>query len=163
MANPLRLSPRIFTLEEANALVPDLEARLMRLARVHADLETVREELEVLRLVASSGGDEENPDRRALDEAEARIRSLAGELTRLQRRILALGCVPKSFQEGLIDFFSLGEGRLVFLCWRLGEHRIEYWHTLEGGFQGRRPISTFPGTGAADATDAAGDPESETD
>jgi hypothetical protein len=52
----------------------------------------------------------------------------------------AIGCVFKGFDAGLVDFYSLREDRPVFLCWRLGEERIGFWHQIEAGFTGRQPI-----------------------
>ena len=52
----------------------------------------------------------------------------------------AIGCVFKGFEAGLVDFYSLREDRPIFLCWRLGEDRIEHWHEIDTGFSGRQPI-----------------------
>ncbi len=52
----------------------------------------------------------------------------------------AIGCVFKGFDAGLVDFYSMREDRLVFLCWRLGEAHITHWHDLDAGFAGRQPI-----------------------
>ena len=56
------------------------------------------------------------------------------------RGIEQVGCVFKGFEEGLVDFYSLREDRLVFLCWRYGEERITHWHEIEAGFAGRQPV-----------------------
>lgn len=52
-----------------------------------------------------------------------------------------IGCVIKDLNEGLIDFYSLFEGKEIFLCWKYGEENIEYWHDIEDGFSGRKPIN----------------------
>src|SRR3954466_3862697 len=52
----------------------------------------------------------------------------------------AVGCVFKGFEAGLVDFYSLREDRPIFLCWRLGEDRINHWHEIDTGFSGRQPI-----------------------
>ena len=51
------------------------------------------------------------------------------------------GCILKDLNEGLVDFYSIFEGREIFLCWKYGEERIEYWHDMESGFEGRQHIS----------------------
>jgi hypothetical protein len=51
-----------------------------------------------------------------------------------------LGCFFKGFQEGLVDWYSYYGGRPVFLCWKLGEPEIAYWHQTDAGFMGRQPI-----------------------
>lgn len=143
MNTPHVNGPRLFTLDEANALVPFLSERLDEFSAVLTEMEAVRDDLAVARLVGASGGDEDNPDRKVLEDLEARAEALGGRLERIQRDVLWSGCVPKSYRDGLIDFFALKDGRLVFLCWRRGEKRIAFWHTLDGGFQGRKPIRTF--------------------
>jgi hypothetical protein len=145
MARPHTLGPKLFTLEEAQALLPFVQERLARFQEVHARYDGCRHDLSVLRLVSASGGDESNPDVRELDRLQRLEKSLVEELQDLQMELVDAGCVPKSFQEGLIDFFALKEGRLVFLCWKQGENAIRAWHTLEGGFRSRMPIATFTG------------------
>src|SRR5260370_36452525 len=61
------------------------------------------------------------------------LRALAAELERF-------GCELKDPDTGLIDFLSLRDGRVVYLCWRLGEERVNYWHELQTGFAGRQPL-----------------------
>jgi hypothetical protein len=69
------------------------------------------------------------------DQASARI---VETITKIQET----GCLVKDIDEGLIDFPSMMEGQEVFLCWKLGEHRIEYWHGLEDGFAGRKRLDS---------------------
>ena len=72
--------------------------------------------------------------RREIDAVAHRINGFVDELT-------AVGCVLKGFEDGLVDFYGLQEGRLVFLCWRLGEEGVGHWHELDAGFAARRPIT----------------------
>jgi hypothetical protein len=137
------LGPRLFNLQEAEAQLPLVKKRLARFQDLFARYEAIKRDLSVLRLVSCSGGDEKNPDQEALDEKEGRLKVLLGEMEAIQQELLNAGCVPKSIQEGLVDFFALKDDRLVFLCWKQGEDRITAWHTLEGGFSGRMPIETF--------------------
>jgi hypothetical protein len=137
------VGPRLFTVEEAEAQLPFVQERLAAFRGHYARYEAVRNDLSVLRLVACSGGDAKNPDRDALDRLEREQGRLLKSLKTVQDDLLDSGCVPKSFQEGLVDFFALKEGRLVFLCWKQGEEGIRAWHTMEGGFANRRPIKTF--------------------
>lgn len=63
-----------------------------------------------------------------------------GELEELVAELHELGCLFKGVQEGLVDWYSRYAGRPVFLCWKLGEPEIEWWHQLDAGFIGRQPI-----------------------
>lgn len=142
--------PKLFTLPEAEAVLPLVRERLSRGQAVLQRFESVREELSVLRLVAASRGTEKNPDQEALAAKEREQASLLAEIRRVEADLLETGCVPKSLAEGLVDFFAQKDGRLVLLCWKQGEKRIEAWHTLDGGFAGRMPIASFKSGKTAD-------------
>jgi hypothetical protein len=143
MSKPKPLGPRLFTLQEAEAVLPAVRERLAAFQIDYARLDGVRRDLSVLRLVSASGGDRRNRDVSELRGKEREEAEILARLHAIQEDLLECGCVPKSIDEGLIDFFALKNGRLVFLCWKQGESRIEAWHTLEGGFAGRMPIRTF--------------------
>ena len=129
--------PRSFTLDEANALLPRLREILAEMQDKKAELDHVRAELGQMTRTASGNGHllAQQMDRRRRDgEALAeRLNELLGEVNRL-------GCELKGIEEGLIDFRSRREGRTVYLCWKLGEDSIGYWHELDVGFTGRQPL-----------------------
>ena len=62
------------------------------------------------------------------------------EVRALVAELQELGCLFKGFQEGLVDWYSSYAGRRVFLCWKLGEPEIGWWHQTDAGFRGRQPI-----------------------
>jgi hypothetical protein len=64
----------------------------------------------------------------------------ADRINHYLQELEGVGCVFKGFDAGLVDFYSLREDRPIFLCWKLGEERITYWHEIEAGFSGRQPI-----------------------
>jgi hypothetical protein len=139
---PPQDGPRIFSLDEANAMVPELQLELGRLA-------TLRTEASGL-LEALGGGDEARailegtvpvPDG---DGPAGRLRAVVLEMTGVVDRVLGMGCLVKDLDTGLVDFLSLREGEPIFLCWQLGEPRVAHWHTVEGGFAGRQPIEGAP-------------------
>ena len=70
----------------------------------------------------------------ALDWPRERLQVLVEELT-------TVGCELKDYQMGLVDYVGRHQGRDVYLCWRLGEARVNYWHELHTGFAGRQPVS----------------------
>ena len=131
--------PRIFTLEEANALVPTLELELGDLARLRSELERTIEGVgggEVAMAVLQRG----EPAPAGREAEAARLRRLAEEVATAVQRVNALGCVLKDVEAGLVDFYALRDDEPIFLCWQLGEPAVAHWHTLDGGFAAREPI-----------------------
>jgi hypothetical protein len=132
------VAPRMFTPEEANALLPRVRPLVEALVERRADLLAVRaRQAEVASVVGGNGGglDPAVPAglERAAAEAEQRLEETIAELT-------GLGVVVKDLDAGLVDFPSLRDGTPVYLCWQLGEERVEWWHGLDEGFAGRAPI-----------------------
>lgn len=117
-----------FTVEEANALLPTLRASLERLRSARQAVLAGSE-----RLSAAAAADGGGAVGREVWEALATLRR---ELQAVTRR----GVVLRDAESGLVDFPSRRDGRPVFLCWRLGEDRVGYWHDPESGFAGRRPL-----------------------
>ena len=72
--------------------------------------------------------------RRQIDLIAARINGYVAELEQV-------GCVLKGFEQGLVDFYGMYDGRLVCLCWRQGEESVSHWHELDAGFAGRQAIT----------------------
>jgi hypothetical protein len=130
---------RLFTLEEAQALLDsELRAEAERMVDVRArgrDLEGRWRRLVIA--VGSNGGNFEKPEVRKL---RAELRQAADDLTASLDVFAGHGVQVKDPDTGLIDFPAEIDGRPALLCWRVGEERIGFWHTLEGGFAGRRPI-----------------------
>jgi hypothetical protein len=125
---------RSFTLEEASALLPRLRPIISEMQDVKSKLDGTKEEVAKARDVASGNGNVRN--RSGVERAE----ELTARLTELMEQINDLGCEIKGIDEGLIDFPSEREGRPVYLCWRIGEDEIGYWHELDTGFSGRQPL-----------------------
>ncbi len=128
--------PRIFTVQEAERTLPLVE-------RIVRDLQTEypvwREAVSRFEMLTGGARADwgETPELvAARDEVSHYAERINGYLLELDR----IGCVFKGFDAGLVDFYSLREDRLVFLCWRLGEQRISFWHEIDSGFAGRQPI-----------------------
>ena len=129
---------RHFTPEEANAAlgpVRPLVERMVAHRRAHAAAVERQEQLEGH--IRGNGGDIAPA---TLAEAGAEIEREARELARLVDEIAEHGPEVKDLDEGLIDFPALRQGETVLLCWKLGEDEIRYWHRIEDGFGGRRPL-----------------------
>jgi hypothetical protein len=80
------------------------------------------------------------------DDPLTRARKLERHMARAVEELTALGIEIKSLETGLIDFPALRDGRVVLLCWRLGEARIAWWHEIDTGFAGRSPLEDEPPT-----------------
>lgn len=136
---------RIFTVDEANALIPTLD-------EVFGELETCREELDhrmdrLKILDVLWGGqlqDPGNPDREEFLRLRSGVRTAIRRIERIvEDRILELGVrfPAGGLEHGLVDFPTTLDGRIVFLCWRRGEGQIQAWHELDGGYAGRQPLT----------------------
>lgn len=130
---------RLFTIDQANAMLPLVRAITSDLANLGKD---VLERRHRLALVAS--GRSLKPGDPYSDE----LAQMQAELERDQQKLLdyvaelrELGVEPKGAIEGLVDFPSEQDGRFVFLCWRLGEPEVLFWHDLEAGFAGRQSLT----------------------
>jgi hypothetical protein len=127
-----------FTPEEANealALVRPLAEELVSHRRALLDAEGRRADLD--RRIAGNG---EALDARDLVDLEARITREAAEVASCVVRIQDLGVLVKDLDRGLVDFPALRGGEEVLLCWHVGEDEIAYWHGLEEGYAGRKPL-----------------------
>ena len=124
---------KLFTLEEANALLPSVRDILLRLKRSRKRLAVFSSEAKLAAENAEQGG-----GGMANGDVYARVlTNFTGEMGELE----SLGVQLKDFERGLIDFPSLRDGRVVLLCWQLGEgDELEWWHDVDAGFAGRTPL-----------------------
>ena len=139
---------RLFTVNEANELLPVLRALveqiLDNIRRLKSASETVirREQL-----------DPQAPDLMARLSEDGEITRLVGQVKQWVETINGHGCMCKGVEQGLIDFPCVFGSEVVFLCWQLGEPNVIFWHRIEDGFAGRRPLldseSSEPESGAS--------------
>ncbi len=131
--------PRRFTLAEAQGLVPQV-SRLLReavaLKAEHAEAERAMR-LSMERIMTMGGM---IVDREAARDVRSRLDGAMSRLREALERVQKLGCVVKDLDIGLVDFPTLLRGVEVYLCWKLGEPAIEFWHGVDEGFAGRKPI-----------------------
>jgi hypothetical protein len=136
MAEPSR---RLFSIAEANAALPALAARLARLRELRDRIVRERERLDVLwqRLDA---GEAVLADLGARQQA---LEALAAEFGASIAELQATGVVVRDLETGLVDFPAEVRGIPIFLCWRMGEPGVGFWHGVTEGFAGRRPIAAI--------------------
>jgi hypothetical protein len=123
--------PKLFTVGEANALLPRLKELLENVAHHRDSLREKAPHMEpILRATGANGG--------------GRVGSKYGvEAYRLflaVERIRELGVILKDLDMGLLDFPHERDGRVVFLCWHPPEERVAFWHEIEAGYAGRQPL-----------------------
>lgn len=122
---------RLFTVEEANDLLPTLQSLLQE---VYLHRDALREKAPhmepILKATTSNGG----------GKLGSEYGVEAYKLHLAVGRIQELGVILKDVDMGLLDFPHEREGRVVFLCWHPPEKRVEYWHEIEAGYAGRHPL-----------------------
>jgi hypothetical protein len=131
--------PRFFTLQQAESVLPDVEAAIRQTISLKADYEGAEAEWHSFsQRISAMGG--MRMDRAQAMEQRNRRESAASALKQSIEKIQEFGCLVKDLDIGLIDFPTLFQGQEVYLCWKLGEGGIQFWHGIHEGFRGRKPI-----------------------
>ncbi len=130
---------KYFTPEEAEALIPELTRIMGRLMDTHSEAHQIRSALqeEQRRIMLTGGG---VLDQREWQARAQRLEELTREIQKGTAAIVNLGGVPKDLGLGLVDFPHLRDEQEVDLCWRFGETKIRFWHGLDEGYIGRKPL-----------------------
>jgi len=134
---------RYFTVEDANKALPLVRMIVSDIVRQYRIVDDLQQRLSVVarerRRSSNDVYSEELAQSQAeLDAEENTLRNYIDELRRLG--------VEFKGPDGLCDFYSIMDGREVFLCWRLGEPEVRYWHDIDAGFAGRRPLPALAGS-----------------
>jgi hypothetical protein len=140
---------RFYDIDAANATIPELDGIVAVLGEQRAELVRLRDEV----LAAGSGGEGapaavtaptgsgETPISNDLRLIRLRMQGLIDQMAAGVARIDALGLTLRDIERGLVDLPALVSGRQVWLCWQYGEASIGWWHDLDTGFDGRRPLA----------------------
>jgi hypothetical protein len=126
---------RFYDIDAANARIAELRPVLEALRADRAELAQAQRRFRAA--LASDGAPESAAARQA---HERQVREIVGRMERGVAQIDAWGVTLRDIQAGLVDFPALLAGRQIWLCWRLGEDEIGWWHELSAGFAGRRPL-----------------------
>ena len=133
--------PRFFTLLEAEAHLPEVERILRGILESKQQHEAAAGELaRIAQRITFAGGMIAPADRVA--QLRKRKEATAAALKSAVERLEELGVLLKDADTGLVDFPTLYRDREVYLCWKLGETGIGFWHHVEDGYRGRRPIDS---------------------
>ena len=137
-------SVRFYTLAEANAKLGELERTLAKLADHAARAREVDEQVNDLEVVwGSKVLDAACPDNKPYLEFKRRLAGEEEAVDELLKSITGEGIEVKDLATGLVDFYAKRGPDVVYLCWRRGEPEIGFWHTLQAGFAGRKPLKEF--------------------
>ena len=129
---------KIFTPAEANATLPLVSAIVSDLVVLSRELTERRQRLALLQ--EGKASHPHDPYHEELVQVQKDLEKDTLQLRDYAAELKALGIEPKSGTEGLVDFPALLDGRKVYLCWKLGESQVLFWHDLEAGYAGRQPV-----------------------
>jgi hypothetical protein len=130
---------KVFTLSEAQTLLPVVEALLLRAqaaAAKAAELEIEMQQLSQRIFLAGGMHVDVSVAARRRAEHDKAVQEAKDTLVEID----SIGVQVKDLEQGLLDFPSLLDGKAVLLCWKLGEPSITHWHTEEEGYAGRKPL-----------------------
>jgi len=123
---------KLFSVEEANSLIPTLRPKLLAIQRLYAHVDVLRDDATAAAAASQFGG--------GMSGGTSYVNMLY-QIGKLTTEIGELGVEMKDYTRGLIDFPHMRSGRVVLLCWQLGEDdSIEWWHETEAGFAGRQRL-----------------------
>ncbi len=132
---------KIFTLSEAQTLLPVVETLLRKAQAAGTRIAAVEHEMQELsQRIFLSGG--MMVDVTAAARRRAERDKAVQEANDILKEIDLIGVQVKDLEEGLLDFPSMLDGKAILLCWKLGEPAITHWHTEEEGFAGRKPLDS---------------------
>ena len=130
--------PRYFTLDEANEALEELRPLAEQMVDRRRELvEAQARRASLGAQVGTNGGDLTPSD---FAEADAQLEAAASELAQCIERIQSAGVLIKDLDQGLLDFPALRDGKEILLCWHVGEEEIRFWHGVDEGFAGRKPL-----------------------
>jgi len=130
---------KLFTVEEANQLLPTLTPILQSMIALRLVVDKLEVEIDSLELILGAAVKEGKVNQ----ELETKISELnehIGSLNQAIHKVESYGCVLKGIEMGLVDFLSEREDRKVYLCWRLGEAQVTHWHEVSEGFSSRQAL-----------------------
>ncbi|MGQ0543538.1 MAG: DUF2203 domain-containing protein [Blastocatellia bacterium] len=123
---------KLFTIDQANDMLPEIRTKLERIRKLYAKIGTFRDSARAAATASEFGG--------GMEGGSSYVRSLY-EVGKITTEINDAGVQLKDYSRGLIDFPCKRDGRIILLCWQLGEpDEIEWWHEIDAGFAGRERL-----------------------
>jgi len=128
---------KIFSVEEINRLLPKLSTDLEMLRSQKEELLLLQAHIDAAELIAEAKDPKQADDLKSqVDAYQRKVQSFYLKMESIE----SAGALIKDIDAGLIDFYSMRQDRLIFLCWKLGEESVQFWHEIEDGFAGRQPL-----------------------
>jgi hypothetical protein len=132
---------KLLTLQEANALLPQVRLSLRSLRELKAVILRGQAQIEIEEMTGSDGqGKLDFSAQAAINHQMDVLQAKTVEFEKEFEKLFAIGVQLKDLDTGLVDFYSRRGSEIVFLCWKEGEVEITHWHSLEGGFQSRKSL-----------------------
>ncbi len=133
------MTVKVFTIDQANRVLPVVEEAVKFVREKAFEIVGIQDKLAVLELIGAQ--EAESPEHAEMEKLGQEVQEFVLAYNARLQELNNLGCVMKDLNHGLVDFYGRKGDRLVFLCWKLGERKVSFWHELDAGFAGRRPIS----------------------
>jgi hypothetical protein len=133
------MAERYFNRDEAEELLPMIVRSLERAQEHRKSIEPIEQDLAMAAARIMMAGGSQPPYQELVKKKNERDKVMA-RVEDIIKTIQETGCVVKDLDEGLVDFPAIVGGEEAYLCWKLGEKRIGFWHSMDEGFAGRKPL-----------------------
>jgi len=149
------MSHKFFTVEEADTLIGFLETTLERIKRNRQRYLWLQEEISILKVIVECGantqenkpkGESVNGDALEFEDKLQQFKAVEREIEKGKAAITDSGCIIRDEDKAMIDFFSIQNNTVVYLCWRKGEDSVRFWHSIHDDFESRQPLLNSPST-----------------
>ena len=141
MIPPAEQPPKTFTVAEANTIIPTVRTLVNKLQQLQRSISQTNARIDELTIKVSAGNGYPIDSLKVhLEELAKRQLDLIEAFQTSLQSLHDLGCELKDLNAGLVDFYGMREGELIYLCWKAGEEQLRFWHTLDDGYAGRQPL-----------------------
>ncbi len=131
------MPPRLFSRDEAEAMLPQIAPLLWKAQQLKREHDQFQEKVTALQAQARGNGHGIDGE---LGRARQGVAQTAGAVNEIVERVARMGIEVKDVDMGLVDFRSEIGGNVAYLCWKLGEEHIDWWHELDTGYAARKPL-----------------------
>ena len=132
---------KTFSVAEANSAIPKIKECFDDIYVMRKRASFLKGEMKwIVEFWGKDLYDSDNADHERFMQIEEELDRMQGRMISKLEKIESFGCVVKDVDIGLVDFYSMINGQLSFLCWKYGEKEISNWHPVQAGFGGRRPL-----------------------